>query len=142
MEEIKIDGKWTGIISLGKKYRHHKGKELYFELNVNQEAKRFSGTSIDIAGFGVNPDPASIKGTIKNGQISFIKQYSSRHFINLHGEVKVFKNKPGPKIFYTGTYQEIEKTFKGNWVMPVKYRLFKIIPMVLKFGGTWSMKRK
>ena len=76
---MNINGKWTGTIIYGKEYRVHQNKEVYFDLDINQDAEKIKGTAIDIGGFGTNPDPAKIIGTVVDKKINFIKQYASNH---------------------------------------------------------------
>ena len=49
---MNINGKWTGTIIYGKEYRVHQNKEVYFDLDINQDAEKIKGTAIDIGGFG------------------------------------------------------------------------------------------
>lgn len=136
------EGNWTGVIHLGKKYRLHKNKEIYFDLEMQQDGNNIMGTSIDTGGFGASPDPAKINGNIIDQNIYFVKQYSSRHFLNRNGEMIVDKSRPGPEIFYTGIFNEQGNNFNGDWIMKIKVKLFRLFPLTFKLGGTWTMKRK
>jgi hypothetical protein len=142
MTELNLPHTWTGVIHYGKNYRRLKDKEIYFELEIKQDGEKITGISMDTGGFGASPDPATIKGEINENKISFIKQYSSRHFLNSKGEMIVDKSQPGPEIFYTGIYNDEDESFSGDWLMKIKFKLFKLLPLTFNFGGSWTMKRK
>jgi hypothetical protein len=142
MTTLNLNGRWTGVIVYGYRYRRLQGKNLYFDLEITQDNNEITGTSIDTGGQGVSPDPAKIKGTIHNYFISFIKQYSSYHYSDLNGDVIIDRTRLGSEIFYTGLYNETEKEFSGDWKLIHKAKLFGIIPIKLSATGTWTMKRK
>jgi hypothetical protein len=138
---MKIQGQWTGVITYGKEYVMHKNKELYFDLEIIQTLDNISGTSIDIGGVGMSPDPAKITGTFKNKKINFVKQYSSFHYFE-KGVSKIDKSRLGSLINYFGEFDELEQKFKGNWIINGKVKLWGIIPIKYINTGTWIMQRK
>lgn len=136
-----INGKWTGTIVYGQKYRDHRGKELYFDLDITQENESINGVAFDIGGTGISPDPARISGSFIENSISFIKRYKSQHYF-VKGETVVSKSQPGHEIYYTGVYDETRNTFTGNWEYRVVYKILWLIPYKHVVGGTWNMHRK
>jgi len=139
---MNITGQWAGTIIYGKEYRTHFNKELYFDMDINQENEKISGTTTDTGGFGMSPDKATIIGKMTNNKINFIKQYSSMHSYGSDGKTIVDKSKRGPEINYSGVYNEGENSFIGDWKMTVKVKIFWLIPLKMSASGTWMMKRK
>jgi hypothetical protein len=107
-----ISGQWTGIITYGKNYGKNRNKQLYFDLEIQQDGEKINGTAIDIEGVDTSPDSAKISGAFINSQISFIKQYSSLHYYN-KGKTKIDKSRLGNEIYYFGVYNEIEHNLLG-----------------------------
>lgn len=138
---MNVQGKWTGTIIYGKEYRVHQNKEVYFDLDINQDTDQITGIAMDIGGFATNPDPAKIIGTVVGNGINFIKQYASRHTFK-NGQTVIDKSRPGPEINYTGIYDESSNSFNGNWEITFTFKLFWLIPIRQSGGGTWSMRRK
>jgi len=141
METPNINGKWTGTIIYGEKYADQKGQELYFDMDIIQEGELINGISVDVGGKGISPDSATVSGTFKTNIISFIKRYDSLHYFN-KGKTVVDKSKPGHEIYYTGLYNETNKTFKGDWEYRVRYKILWIFPYTIVAGGTWNMHHK
>lgn len=138
---IDLSGKWVGTVVYGAEYKQFSGKELFFEFELIQQGDEIAGTAIDTGGTGVSPDQANILGTFKNNKIIFLKQYESSHYYS-GNETKIDRSKPGPKIKYTGEYNEQTQTFSGEWVIKITFLLLWIIPMRLKSTGSWTMQRK
>jgi hypothetical protein len=141
MATHNINGKWTGTIIYGQKYLEHSGKELYFDLDITQENESIKGIAIDTGGTGISPDAASISGSFSKNTVSFIKQYKNHHYYD-KGKTVVDESRPGYEIYYTGIYDEAQKTFEGNWEYRVTYKILWIIPYKHVFGGTWNMHRR
>ena len=66
MTTLNLNGRWTGVIVYGHKYRQLQGKNLYFDLEITQNNNEITGISIDTGGQGTSPDSAKITGTINN----------------------------------------------------------------------------
>src|SRR4030095_2739846 len=113
---MDIQGEWTGVITYGSEYRKYRDKELFFEMEIVQNADRISGKAIDTGGVGVSPDAAIINGTFKDKKIDFIKQYASLHYYH-NGNTKIDKSRSGFEISYFGEFNEFEQTFVGNWII-------------------------
>lgn len=136
-----ITGQWTGTVVYGQGYGQFKGKELFFEFDLIQHVYEIAGSGIDTGGSGISPDSADILGTFKDNKINFIKRYKSSHFYQ-DGEIKIDRAKLGPKIKYTGIYNEQDGTFSGEWVIRLTVFILWFIPIPIKNAGTWTMKRK
>src|SRR5215213_5134974 len=115
---MDVQGKWTGVIVYDKVPRSHRGKEVYFEMDIYQDGGQISGEALDTGGVGVNSDPATINGTINDKKIAFVKRYSSLHYFQ-NGKSKVDKSRKGYEIFYLGEFDEQERMFKGEWTVSV-----------------------
>jgi hypothetical protein len=136
-----ITGKWNGVIIYGPKYRQFAGKELYFEADFEQTKDSFHGIAKDTGGTGVNPDKATISGSLTPNSITFIKRYDSLHYQD-NDQIIIDKTRPGYDIYYSGNYDEGEGVFKGTWEYRIEYWLFGLIPRRYVGGGTWTMSRK
>jgi len=141
LSDIDLNGKWKGVLSLGKQYGKNKGKEIFYEADFIQKENKITGVSNDISGFGLNPEPADIIGGLEEFKISFIKQYRIFHALTSTNEIKLDRSKKSPKIYFTGFFNEDSNSFEGNWRMPMAFKLLKIIPMETEFTGTWIMKK-
>ena len=140
--EIDLNGKWEGIITLGKEYGKHQGQEIVYESEIFYSENKFSGFSFDVKGFGLNPEPADINGKLDGIKISFIKQYRVRHSLTNSEKIRIDQNRKGPKIHYEGIFNVTSNSFEGKWTMFVARKFFGLIPLNIKTTGNWNMKRK
>jgi hypothetical protein len=137
---MDITGIWSGTIVYGKMYRGHAGKEMVFEMTIEQKTETINGICQDISGVGLNKDPATIKGSIENGKIEFLKQYPSLHFYQ-KGETKIDSSQRGREINYTGLYDNESHVFTGTWRYTNSKKLLGFIPLRSP-SGKWIMHRK
>ena len=142
MSIVDVSGIWTGMIIYGNDYRKNSGKKLYFDLELFQNEHEITGKSIDTTGYGVNPLPATIKGTIADDRIRFIKQYPNRHFTDSKGTEHLVYSKKGFKIEYTGTYNDLDNSFHGNWIINGQFKLLGLFTLKFKNTGSWTMTKK
>jgi len=140
-DESNIQGSWTGTIVYGKRYLELENAILYFEMEIFQSGNTISGTSIDIAGPGTSPDSANISGTYAEGQIAFVKQYASLHYLK-KAETIVDRRKAGFKIQYSGTFDKNAMAFMGDWTIKARFWFLGLIPFSRTAKGTWTMRRK
>lgn len=138
---MNINGKWKGTVTYGKEYREHKNSELYFEVEISQNNELFTGIAIDTGGVGTSPDKANLNGKFDGKEISFVKQYESRHYPNRNWEIIIDKSRSGPEIYYSGRYNEKEECFSGDWIIRLQAKFLGFIPINYKNTGTWVMKR-
>lgn len=139
---MNLEGNWVGIIVYGKRYLENEGRELHFDLTISsQNGNIITGETIDTFGFGKNPYPASIKGTITDNNINFIKQYPFQQYLNENNEFAINKEKKGHKIKYTGYYDNNSNKFKGDWIIFSWVFLFGLIPIRFRSFGTWEMRK-
>jgi len=136
---LDLNGNWKGEITYGKEYGLSNGKKLIYHSEITQNENKIEGISFDISGFGTNSQPADFNGEIKNLEINFIKQYRTKHFLIPFRNKTLELNKKGPEIFYKGIFDTSSKSFYGDWTMVLKKKLFFLIPITLKFTGTWTM---
>ncbi|UOX33946.1 hypothetical protein LXD69_00170 [Flavobacterium sediminilitoris] len=139
---IDLNGRWEGIITLGKEYKENEGKEIFYESELSQLNNKIKGLSFDISGFGINPEPADINGKIEGLRISFTKQYRISHSVTNTDKAKIDTTRKGPKIQYVGFFNNSTNSFKGNWTISVARKFLGLIPLNIKTTGTWNMKRK
>jgi hypothetical protein len=142
MDILNLTGSWTGVIIYGNKYRKFSGRDLIFEAEFTQIADQFSGVSVDIKGFGVNPDPATISGTVSERSISFTKRYNTNCYIDRSGNAVSDPSLSNLDIYYTGSYYPDKGIFTGTWEYRVPYKFLGFIPFLHRPGGSWSMTRK
>ena len=142
MAVININGHWAFVLVYGPEYEEDAGKEIYFDAEFIQDNDTFSGTGIDTGGHGINPDPAIINGFLDGDEISFVKQYASKHYTGENGEIIVEKNIPGPEINYFGTYNKRDNTFNGDWDIVIGTEQVGGSWFDYSCTGTWYMKRK
>lgn len=141
MTAIDLSGTWTGVITYGKEYRSHAGKELFFDMEIAHYRNDIAGSASDTSGFGMNKSPASIRGVFRDDTIRFLKQYQTLNYIDLQGETIVDETVPGPFINYSGLFDPQLETFSGAWFIQSTYYILWIIPVRLKVYGTWVMQR-
>ncbi|MCL5247656.1 hypothetical protein M4I21_17700 [Cellulophaga sp. 20_2_10] len=137
--EIDLNGKWEGVIKLGKEYGENSGKEIIYNSELSQIKNTISGISTDVSGFGINPEPADINGKIKGLKINFTKQYRTNHIIVENNTIEIDSLNKGPKIQYDGIFNKTTNSFEGNWMMPIGKKFFGLI--TLNVTGTWNMKK-
>jgi hypothetical protein len=137
---MNITGIWSGTIVYGKMYRSHAGKEVVFEMIVEQESETITGSSRDISGVGLNNDLATIRGSLVNNEIEFIKQYPSLHFYH-KGKTNIDSSKRGKEISYTGLYDSESHVFIGTWRYTNSKKILGFIPLRSP-SGKWIMHRK
>lgn len=128
---------FKGTLTLGDAYGEHAGKTTDFELSLEFDDHTFSGTSLDVSGFGVNPHPAEISGVIEGDEIRFVKVYPNMHFQS-RGKTVLSKRK-SPEIHYHGSYDDALSAYSGIWEMQVKRIFFGLFPINYKSAGTWQM---
>lgn len=137
---MDITGIWSGTIVYGKMYRGHAGKEMVFEMTIEQETQTITGSSRDISGEGLNNDLATIRGSVANNKIEFIKQYPSLHLYQ-KGKTKIDSSHRGKEISYTGLYDSESHVFTGTWKFSNSKKLLGFIPLRGP-SGKWIMHRK
>ena len=139
-KKMEVNGNWEGIIVYGKEYGENAGKKVVFRSELTQNNDCISGLFYDISGFGTNPEPADVNGKIEGNKIGFVKQYRTKHMVsgNKH---QIDTSRKGPKIFYSGTFDEVTNSFNGNWTIKVSRKFFGLIPLNIRSTGTWTMKK-
>jgi hypothetical protein len=115
---INMTGTWMGHYYYGADY----GEELHnekvkFVLFAEQDNFKISGYCVDFEGVGTDMDKATIRGFLRDGFISFIKQYPVSLFFDEEGNMLRDASKPSPEIHYTGKYDPKTKLFSGEWEM-------------------------
>lgn len=142
MEILNIAGKWKGKIWFGNEYPENiRASILHFEVEIAQDGEAITATAMDIEGLFINPDPATIKGCLKNNEVIFVKKYSSFHFLD-DGKQAVDKCREGPPIYYKGEYDIVSETFHGTWDFEKNKSYWSILnPFRRRGRGTWEMER-
>jgi len=142
LNSVDLNGKWEGILTLGKRYGKNIGKEIFYNANITQRENKITGITSDISGFGINPEPADIDGEIDEFKISFIKQYRIFHSMTITEKVKLDRTKKGAEIFFTGFFNDDTNSFEGGWSMSMTFKIFFIFPAKTKLTGVWTMKKQ
>lgn len=136
-----LTGLWCGSFIYQKGYRKLNGQIVKFEMKLEQNGFKISGTSKDKEGVCLNPDEAIVSGHFENLEISFVKQYPSIHFQDKKGNTVIDNKTQGPLIYYNGKFNELTEKFEGEWILSIRLFIFGIFPKTFIGKGTWEMKR-
>ena len=136
-------GQWQGFFRYGREYGNLEGQEAEFRLFVEEYKNgQFTGRIIDWEGVGANGEVAQVTGFIKEGFISFIKQYAYLHGFDDDGNIVEAPDLPGHRVVYEGRFDEKLNVFTGKWeiAMEVEHRPEWTMEQVST--GTWRMHRQ
>lgn len=134
----QLQGKWEGILVYGVSYGKWAGNTLRFAMELKTEGSYFKGNSIDIEGFGLNPDSATLEGEFGDGKIKFSKQYASYHYAS-GGKHKRNTKIKGPWIQYQGFWDKENEKYTGTWYIHNTTYFLGLIPIKNKTEGRWEM---
>lgn len=137
-----FSGKWKGEFVYGPEYGDLEGEKASFILFVDKsEDWGFEGRIFDIDGVGVNPNVATVKGFVENGEISFVKQYPVAQTFLEDGTTQFESDKASPEIHYSGKYSGAEKLFRGVWEIEWREINQDGYPYDQYCSGTWEMRQ-
>ncbi len=142
MSVHNIAGKWKGKIRFGNGYSDlARVSVLYFELDITQIGATIIGTAMDKGGYFPSPDPATIIGELKKDKLTFVKKYSSAHYL-LDDQLIVDTSAEGPPIFYKGNYDAVRQIFAGTLDFEEEKPFWGAADSKSTIGcGTWEMER-
>lgn len=133
-------GKYACTLWYGKEYAYQ-GKELFFDMEIEENDNFFTGIAIDIDGIGVSPDEAKVVGIINGIHIEFDKIYKRRHYSDGNGDT-IFEENEGFPIYYEGTYNDETGYYEGSWEYKVVRRFLFFFTKPVSFGsGTFRLKK-
>ena len=140
---ITPSGQWIGHFSYGPQFGNEMhGEKVQFRFFLEDlGGGQFKGTSVDVEGYGNNLDTATIKGFVKDGFISFTKEYPEYYIIDENGKTSVDTSNPQPRLSYSGQYDSRTKTFRGEWELWANEELSGEGSIVDIFTGTWEMTK-
>ena len=140
---INLLGQWIGQFIYGPEYGEGMwGEKVQFRLFINElSSGQFSGTSVDVEGYGANMDISIIKGFLTDDFISFTKEYSEHFIIEENGEQIKYPSKLKPRLSYEGHYNFRSKSFNGEWELWANEKLAGEVSIVDIFTGTWEMTK-
>lgn len=147
-EQISMSGQWAGFYEYGEGYSEKiKGERGLFRMFIHDFGEgQFAGTGIDLEGTGSLYEQFEVKGFVLGDMISFTKRYEQTHYIDEDGEIT---GEPLDKeciLFYTGTYEPMEKKFWGEWEIrakffPLENRLAANAEEYVINTGTWEIQK-
>lgn len=137
---MDFSGKYACTVWYGKEYPFQ-GKELFFDMEIEETDNFFTGIAIDIDGTGVSPDEAKVAGIINGIHIEFDKMYKRHHYSDDNGNT-VFEEKEGFPIYYEGTYNDETGFYEGTWKYNVVRRFLFFFRKPVSMGsGTFQIKK-
>jgi hypothetical protein len=140
---VKMEGIWKGYYEYGPNYgSEFEGEIGEFMLFLKDTDEGFEGESVDFEGTGTDFDKASIKGFVRDGIISFIKQYNVQWSIDEKGNRFVNHEKRHPEIHYEGFYDKKKRTFSGKWDMVLATYINGEYLIEDLCSGSWEMKKE
>lgn len=138
----QVSGIWLGEVRYGKQYGAHAHQLLLVEYTLDQDGNKVSGLCKDIEGVGMHPETATIQGRLEGNNLSFFKQYPSRHYY-IDGETAIDPSEAGMEIHYKGKFDAQLMEFAGTWEIVRKKKIFWILSLAYSHGkGTWKMRKK
>ena len=133
-------GQWQGFFRYGREYGNLEGQEAEFRLFVEEYKNgQFTGRIIDWEGVGANGEVAKVSGFIKEGFISFVKQYAYFHTFDRNGNDLDAPDLPGHKVVYEGRFDEKLNVFTGQWEIRMEVGHSPDYTIEEVSTGTWRM---
>jgi hypothetical protein len=124
-----LTGSWIGTLTYGNSYpKASAGTKMDFKIDISTHIdKDFTGECLDLDDLGKYAGASAIKGTLTAHKIHFTKQYTVRRLAGTNGMPFIEHKKPGGLVTYTGSWNEDQHCFQGEWE--------------IEGGtGTWEMK--
>lgn len=136
-----MEEKLKGHYVYGEPYPGHlRGTSVPFEVEWTLIDGIINGICVDDESKKVFDTPASIRGFIDNGIISFIKKYPKYWEIDETGKARVSDELPPPEIHYYGL--SIDNHFEGDWTITAAYMLENGGIEYYDYTGTWTLFRQ
>jgi hypothetical protein len=139
-----LKGKWKGSYTFSDN-RVNKARgfdNTLFEIEITSvDGNQFSGIVQDDQTTGGMEGIGTIKGTLDEGTIHFVKQMPVMTLLmNKAGQRKTLPKKHRP-IYYTGTISEDGTSIAGTWKFKPGIVWMGLFPMpMVTSKGTWSMR--
>jgi hypothetical protein len=140
---MNLSGYWQGTIIYGPDYGPEiEGKELFFEMTLNELDGDFTGIARDTGGFGNLIDDATVSGFWDGETISFIKKYKYFTSFDEKGKMVIDETKEPDEINYTGTFNSEKDLFEGEWEI-----ILNTEELLEGWGeefcsGAWNMRKR
>jgi hypothetical protein len=139
-----LTGQWVGQYTYGPEFGDEMyGQNVQFRLFLKDAGNgQFTGTSVDIEGFGANMDKATVNGFIDGNFISFTKEYPKNFIIDEDGHTHEDQANSHPRLSYSGSLDKSLNAYRGTWELWVNEVLDgERGSFVDIFTGTWEMKK-
>ena len=136
-----MTGTWTGTYKYKTKNPTLSKRETLFTLTITEnDGENFKGIVFDDSETGGTKGQGTIIGTIKNGNIEFVKQMPILTLITKKGR-KIEAPKEHNPIYYKGILNS-DQTFEGEWKIKGGITINKYV-FAFGFGttGTWKMSK-
>jgi hypothetical protein len=138
-----MTGKWIGKYWFsGNVPDAIKDQETDFELIIdNYTDSKISGTISDIIETGGTAGIGSFSGTLKGGEIKFIKKMPINTSISQGGR-RIEENKPHRPIYYRGILNSETGLITGTWKFKIGIGFVQgRLAIYLGSRGKWEMKK-
>jgi hypothetical protein len=107
---------WTGHFTYREGYTGIEQELIVpFTIEWDLENDIIDGDCIDDEAKTLFSRPATVRGFIEDGMISFIKQYPAAWSKDQTGQAFIIDDKPAPEIHYSGTWAGDH--YEGEWEM-------------------------
>ena len=138
-----LTGQWFGYFSYGPEYGEKlEGERVIFSLLITEVFNnKFKGKCIELEGIGASTEVSHIEGFIENKFISFKKEYSAYFTIDEFGNEERYEPLLHPRLSYTGSFNEPNETFSGNWEIISNETPAGDGTFVDIFTGHWEISR-
>lgn len=135
--------KWVGVFTYLDAWKDSvMVTEVPFEMRLTNVDGVISGFRTDDETEDIFDKPVTVEGKIQGDGIRFIVMYPGRYFANDMGGLSVDYNDEYPGCIYTGSWNEVDKKYEGNWEIDIKKaRERNPDTKVVYSKGTWEMSR-
>ena len=137
---LNLSGQWEGVFDYGGGYGGGYGP-VKFRMSLKDLGNgEFEGKFIELEGDSMNPGIATIKGYLEASFISFVKEYPL-FYSEEPGQTANIIKAPRQLLTYTGNYDWMENTFRGQWVILADNEFDpggEILPIAT---GNWKMTK-
>ena len=127
---------WRGQYFYGRGYSNAvRARAVAFTVEWLLDDGLLRGTCVDEETTGLFAAPATIRGFIHEGFISFVKQYPCQWTLDAAGRQHLYPRLPGPEIHYSGSLND------GQWDITTDLRAKPQLVEQAVVSGSWFLHR-
>ncbi|WP_298346695.1 hypothetical protein [uncultured Algibacter sp.] len=120
MKTIHQKQNWIGFFTYLEGYDTiEQYKKVEFAMEITLTENSFVGISTDSESKNAFERPASVKGFIEDGKMSFVMKYPCYYFKDQNGKIILDHSAEHPDIHYLGFLDDEKDKVSGNWEMTV-----------------------